>query len=112
MLGVAGLSLAALLASAALTIELPPLISPPLAAGPTNLDHTPLNSVPNFNLGAKPDSSQPLKPGVYRIHPYAIMLVVPETGLDDCCVVGGTSGNSNMPVVKPGLRAVPKTLSK
>ena len=107
MPGVAGLALAWLFAAAALTNQPPPLVIPPLADGSTNLDLKPLHSMPIVHLNGKTGLSQPLKPGVYQTHPHAIILIVPETGLDDRCVVGPGDAASKMPVINPELRTVP-----
>jgi hypothetical protein len=111
LLGVAGLLVAVLFAAAALTNGEPPSILPPFVAGPTNLDFAPLSSAPVVYLDRKPDHSPPLKPGVYQTRPYAIILAVPETGLDDHCVVGASGDISKMPNAKPDMQAVPKSLS-
>ena len=112
MPGVAGLLVAALFAAVELTNEELPLIPQPFVAGSTNLGFTPLNSAPIVYQDGKMEHSQPLKPGVYQIRPDAIVLIVPETGHDDCCVNGGINGNSKMPNAKPDLQAVPKTFSQ
>jgi hypothetical protein len=104
VLAVAGLLLAALVATAALTNGQPPLVSRPLPPVSTNSSFAPI-----VYLDGRPEHSQPLKPGIYQTRPYAIILVVPGAEHDDCCVVGGTSGNSKMPVIKPDVRAIPKT---
>jgi hypothetical protein len=111
MLGVAGLLVAALFAAAALTNGEPPLISQPFIAGSTNLGLAPLSSAPIVYLDGKQGHSQPLKPGVYQTRPHAIILIVPESGLDDRCVVGASGDISRMRNCKPDLQAVPKNLS-
>jgi hypothetical protein len=111
MLGVAGLLVATLFAAAALTNGEPPLISQPFVAGFTNLGLAPINSAPIVYLDGKAEHSERLKPGVYQTRPYAIILIVPETGLDDHCVVGASVDISKMPNAKPDLQAVPKNLS-
>ena len=112
MTGVAGLCLVALAVAAAPTNEEPRLISRPLALVSSNHDLAPFGSAPVVYLHGRTELSQPLEPGVYQTRPYAIILVVPETGLDDRCVIGGISGNSKMPNVKPDMRAVPKIFSQ
>src|ERR1039457_810018 len=117
LLGVAGLLVAALFAAAALTNGEPPLISQPFIAGSTNLGlapilgFAPLSSAPIVHLNGKPGRLQPLKPGVYQTRPHAIILIVPESGLDDRCVVGASGDISRMRNCKPDLQAVPKNLS-
>ncbi len=113
MLGVAGLYLAALVAAGALTNGQPPLIVRPLAAVSTNnLGLTPFSSAPIVYLDRKTEHSQRLKPGVYQSRPYAIILIVPGSEHDDCCVNSGINGNSKMPNAKPDVQAVPKTFSQ
>ena len=109
--GVAGLALVSLFAAAALTNEPPSLVIRPLTDGSTNLVLKPLNSTPIIHLSARPGLSQPLAPGVYQTRPYAIILIVPKTGLDDRSVVSVSGSISKMPNTKPGMQAVPKRLS-
>jgi hypothetical protein len=68
-------------------------------------------SAPVVHLRGKSGLSQPLQPGVYQTRPYAIILIVPESGLDDRCVMGASGEVSRMPNAKPDLQAVPKRLS-
>jgi len=112
MMGVAGLSVATLIATAALTNGEPALSSPPFVAGSTNLGLAHFGPAPIVYLGGRTSPSQPLKPGVYQTRPYAIILVVPESGIDDRCVVGGIDSGSKMPVAKPDLQAIPKAFSR
>jgi len=112
MLGVAVLLLAALFAAAALTNGEPPLILQPTDADTNNLYLSPSNSVPIVYLDGKPEHTQPLKPGAYQTRPDAIILIVPESGQDDCCVVGATDTNSKMPNARPNVQAVPIPPSK
>lgn len=112
MLGVAGLLVAALFATAALTNEQSSMISQPVVAGSTNLGLAPINSAPIVYLDGKQDHSQQLKPGVYQNRPYAIILIVPEAGIDDRCVVGASGNFSKMPNAKPDIQLVPKRLSQ
>ena len=111
LLGVAGLALASLFAAAALTNEPPTTVIRPLADGSTNLDPKPFNSAPIVHLNGKTGLPQPLKPGVYQTRPYAIILIVPESGLDDRCVVGASGDISKIPNAKPDMQAIPKRLS-
>jgi hypothetical protein len=101
MLGVAGLPVAVLIAAAALTNGEPPLISQTFVAGSTNLCFAHLSSAPIVYLEGKQGHSQPLKPGVYQTRPHAIMLIVPESGLDDPCVMGASGDISKMPNARP-----------
>ncbi|HEX7577372.1 MAG TPA: hypothetical protein VF430_04975 [Verrucomicrobiae bacterium] len=112
MLGVAGLLVAALFAAAALTNGEPPLISPLFVAGSTNLGLAPINSAPIAYLDGKAEHSERLKPGVYQTRPYAIILIVPESGIDDRCVEKASGDISKMRNSKPDLQAVPKNLSR
>jgi hypothetical protein len=111
-LGVAGLYLAALVAAGALTNGQPPLISRPLAAISTNQGFAPFSSAPIVYLHGKTEHPLRLKPGVYQTRPYAIILIVPGSEHDDCCVNSGINGNSRMPNAKPDVQAVPKTFSQ
>ena len=116
MLGIVGLLLAALFTTAALTNEEPASVSRPFYADSTNLGRMPASSAHFAYLDGKPEHSQPLKPGVYQTRPYAIILIVPKTGIDDACVNGGvigrSIGNSKMPNAKPDVEAIPKTPSQ
>jgi hypothetical protein len=103
------LLLAVLFAAATLTNGEPPLISHPFVAGPTNLGFAPLSAAPIVYLDGKTEHPQRLKPGVYQTRPYTIILIVPEAGLDDRCVVGASGDFSRMPNAKPDVQAVPKT---
>ena len=112
LLGVAGLALVSLFAAAALTNEPPSSLIRPLADGSTNLELKPFHSTPIVHLHGKPGLSPPLKPGVYQTRPYAIILIVPEAGLDDRCVVRSSGNIAKMPNVMPDIQAVPKTSSQ
>lgn len=107
MSGMAGLLLATLFAAAALTNQPPLVATPPSVDGSTNLSLKPLSTVSLVYPGRNAGPSQPLAPGAYRTRPYAIIMVVPKSGLDDRCVAGGNNPDSKMPVTKPELRAVP-----
>lgn len=113
LLAAAGVLLGVLFATAALTNDPPTVLSQPLIAGSDGLHPTPFSSVPIIHPGRPSPSEPPLKPGVYQTRPYAMILVVPETGLDDRCVIGGISADSKgMPVIHPDQQAIPKTDSK
>ena len=87
----------------------PPPIGPVLAALSTNLVVKP-STMPQFvYLDKSPQDSQSLEPGVYQTRPEAIILIVPERGLDERCVAQRPGPGFKMPVVKPPLQAVPKT---
>ena len=62
-----------------------------------------------LNLEQARVSSQLPRPGVYKTEPYAIILVVPERGMDDRILSGASDVHSQMPVINPGLKAVPRT---
>ncbi len=106
-LGSAGVLLAVLFAAGALTNQPPLVVNPMRLEGSSNLVLKMPNSAPIVRLGVNPVTPQPLEPGIYQTRPYAIMLVVPKSGLDDRCVMKATGAGSKMPVVKPGVRAVP-----
>ncbi len=94
-------------------------IEPLLAFGPpvyasTNAWPAPLRSAPGVYARRNPEAPQPLKPGAYQTHPDAIILIVPELGLDDRSVTGGTNfgPRTPIPIIKPQLRAEPLAPSK
>jgi hypothetical protein len=105
-----------LVTSLSLTGSPPSSILPlPLIASLTNRVPMPVSPAPIIFLDdgslyktqGKPGNAPPLKPGVYQTRPYDIVLIVPESGLDDGCVNGGINSNSKMPVINPNLQAVP-----
>ena len=100
--------LAALLTSAAPTNDPAFRESLPNFPGSTNLFASPAKPGAAVNL----DWHRTLKPDVYQTRHYAMIVVVPETGLDDRCVVGRGGAISKMPVINPNLQTVPKTDSK
>jgi hypothetical protein len=112
-LGVAGVFLVALFAAAAVTRE-QPAVSRLFVAGSSNQILAPVSSAPILYLNGKTKPSRPLKPGIYQTRPYAIILIVPQRGIDDGCLAAGIgmSGDSKMPVIHPNLQAVPKAPAK
>lgn len=107
----AGLLLATLFAAAALAGgDVPaPRTGPPLAPHPTNFYSAPLPLARLAPQNVAIDNSRPLKPGVNVTRPYTIVLLVPQRGIDANCVVPANVSRPRMPVLKPGLRAVPQT---
>jgi len=106
-----------------------PKITPPLGLGSTNLDlglsnrppgrlfqplsplPRPLRETPERNLETNVPSAQ-LAPGVYETKPYAMIVIVPGSGIDDGILGATPNANSKMPVINPRIEAIPMSPSK
>lgn len=60
-----------------------------------------------MGLNALP-AAPPLKPGVYQTYLHSIILVAPKRGIDDGCLAGTSGVHSRMPIINPGVSAVPR----
>jgi hypothetical protein len=60
---------------------------------------------PDF-LRHRMDSST-LAPGTYLTEPYVCVVGVPGPQHDDRCLIGGGDGDSQMPIMNPGLQFIP-----
>ena len=54
--------------------------------------------------------SPPLPPGIYQTYPYSCLVLVPGPHPDDKSIANLQGGQSQMPIVQPGLTFVPKNL--
>lgn len=59
-----------------------------------------------MRTNALPARSVP-PPGVYRIEPYSMIVVVPGSCGDEKMILGEGEPTSRMPVIRPGLRFIP-----
>jgi hypothetical protein len=46
-------------------------------------------------------------PGVYRTEPFAGIVVVPGTNIDDRMIIGPLNSDEKMPILRPNLRFIP-----
>jgi len=74
---------------------------PPVVGATPGPNDIKLLSLSHFPLLTR----QPLPPGIYVTHPFAIMLKVPDLTADNCVIHNETP--SPMPVKHPELKAVP-----
>jgi hypothetical protein len=106
-----------------------PKIFPPLELSSTNLDlglsnHPPgrlfqplnppphpLREIPERNFETNFPSAQ-FSPGVYETKPYAMIVVVPGSGIDDRIHGATPNANSKMPVINPHIEAIPMSPAK
>ena len=49
-----------------------------------------------------------LRPGVYQTYPYAMIVRVPGSGIDDGILGNIPNANSSMPRINPRVEAVPR----
>ena len=106
-----------------------PKFTPPLELSSTNLDlelsnrppgklfqplrplPQPLREIPERNFETNFPSGQ-LPAGVYETRPYAMIVVVPGSGIDDRILGATPNANPNMPVINPHVEAIPMSPAK
>jgi len=52
---------------------------------------------------------QPLKPGSYQTHPYAMLLIVPKPVKDDCKIKEPQNTDFRMPILRPKTEIIPES---